>query len=183
MTFNIGQPWVLHSFIIKQSLYEFLHYIPLPPSLYHCCGLWKLHWKRRELGKKMKDREIVTKGGDWLRCWETVRGGQWIGERFCVAVFSVKQLVMSRKGRISEEIRSKYHLPTYRSRAGFRGERVAQAVARPKKNWCFWPLAIEAKTIFRWKWTLHLQFFVYSKHTIFQPYAEPFLLYLALQNG
>lgn len=45
------------------------------------------------------------------------------GEILCCCVFSVKQLVMSTKGRISEEIRSKDHLPTYRSLAGFKRER------------------------------------------------------------
>lgn len=60
----------------------------------------------------------------------------------CCCVFSVKQLVMSRKGRISEEIRSKDHLPAYRSRPGFGQEqarggereskREAQAKSRPE---------------------------------------------------
>lgn len=45
-----------------------------------------------------------------------------LGKILC-CVFSVKQLVMSTKGRISEEIRSKDHLPTYRSLAGFKQER------------------------------------------------------------
>ncbi len=57
---------------------------------------------------------MLGDGGGWMVDW---------GEILCGCVFSVKQLVMSRKGRISEEIRSKDHLPTYRSRAGFRQER------------------------------------------------------------
>lgn len=47
-----------------------------------------------------------------------------LGEILCCCVVSVKQLVMSKKGEISKEIRSKDHLPTYRSRAGFRQQRL-----------------------------------------------------------
>ena len=49
-------------------------------------------------------------GGGWTVDW---------GEILCCCVFSVKQLALSIKGRISEEMRSKDHLPTYRSWAGF----------------------------------------------------------------
>lgn len=79
------------------------------------------------------------------------------GEILCCCVVNVKQLVMSKKGRISEEIRSKDHLPTYRSWAGFRRECGAQAVPRPKKGKCFWPVAIKPYTIPKWKRGLHLQ--------------------------
>lgn len=57
------------------------------------------------------------------------------GEILCCCVFSVKQLVMSRKGRISEEIRSKDHLPTYRSRAGFSQERGREGGREKEREW------------------------------------------------
>lgn len=60
------------------------------------------------------DTEVLGDDGGW-----TVDSGVIL----CCCVFSVKQLVMSRKGRISEEIRSKDHLRTYRSCSGFRRER------------------------------------------------------------
>lgn len=72
-----------------------------------------------------------------------------LGRDLCCCVFSVKQLVTNRKGRISEEIRSKYHLPTYRSRAGLRGERE-----RLKQ----WPGLKRTDVSGLWQWRLKLSF-------------------------
>lgn len=63
----------------------------------------------RELGERWKTNSNI--GRRLLKdegIWREGRDGQWV---LC-CVFSVKQLVMSRKGSISEEMWSKDHLPT-----------------------------------------------------------------------
>lgn len=70
-------------------------------------------WKRmgKKTGRKMKDKQQHRDYGLVKRLRYLERGGR--GSRWVLCcVFSVKQLVMSRKGSISEEMWSKDHLPT-----------------------------------------------------------------------
>lgn len=57
---------------------------------------------------------------------------------------------------------------------------MAQAVPRPEKEQCFWPVAIKTNTILKRRGDLHLQLCVSSKLVIFQTYAEPFSFCCAL---
>lgn len=102
------------------SLPLFLPVSPLPLLAVHQQIRWKLD--KETVGWMT---EMLGDSGRWTVDWKEI---------LCCCVFSVKQLVISREGRISEEIRSKDHLPTCRSHAGFRPERGREREGRLKRS-------------------------------------------------
>lgn len=160
------------------------------PSVFLC--LLHIHiWTRRTLetgqGKntqrKVNEREKAREDGIG---WKTKvlgdgRGEWWIGERFSVAVCLVwnNWWWAERAGSLRKQDQRTI-CPHTGAGLDLDERECGSSSAQAWKEWCFWPVAIEANTILKWKGTLHLQLFVCSKLAIFRAYAEPFSFCCAL---